>query len=85
MHDESKQDHDQIDMQIEHLLVLRLAGEQEGRTREFIYAELRDIDCDALDDAIERLERAGVLLVRGERLQQSPALERIDRLDLIGV
>jgi hypothetical protein len=85
MHDESKQDHDEIDMRIEHLLVLQLAGQTDGRTREHVYAELRGIDRDALDDAIERLEHAGVLLVRGERLHQSPALERIDRLDMIGV
>jgi hypothetical protein len=85
MHGSSKQDHDEIDMRIEHLLILQVAGATEGRARERVYTELRDIDRDALDGAIERLERAGVLHVCGDRLQRSPALERIDRLDLIGV
>jgi hypothetical protein len=85
MHEQSKQDHDEIDMRIEHLLVLQVAGESEGQERARVYAELRDIDRDALDGAVERLERAGVLHVCGDRLQRSPALERIDRLDMIGV
>jgi hypothetical protein len=85
MHDESKQDQGELDAHAEHLLVLDVAGVRRGRERERIYHTLHGLEPSRIDAAIESLRRVGVVLVKGQSVHQSPALERIDRLDMIGV
>jgi hypothetical protein len=50
-----------------------------------MYHALRDRPRTEVDSAIERLEQAGVVAVKGARVHASPALERLDELGLIGV
>lgn len=85
MHGESKQDGCEIDSYAEHLVVLDVAGVRRGRQRHRIHRMLRGLERDRIDAAIESLQRAGVVIVKGQRVHQSPALERIDRLDMICV
>jgi hypothetical protein len=85
MHDESKQDQDELDAYAEHLLVMDVAGLRRGHERTRIYATLHPLSPSRLDAAIESLQRAGVVIVKGQRVYHSPALERIDRLDMICV
>jgi hypothetical protein len=85
MHGASKQGGCQIDSYAEHLVVLTVAGVERGRTREQVYRTLSDVDRERLDDAIDSLAAVGVVVVKGRSVHQSRALERIDRLDMIGV
>jgi hypothetical protein len=50
-----------------------------------MYHALRDRPRTDIDAAIERLEQAGVVIVKGARVHASPALKRLDELGLIGV
>jgi hypothetical protein len=79
---QSNQD-SQIDIWAEHLVVLDVVGIDQGRTRELIYRSLRDVDPRRLDTAIGRLDAAGVVQLRGDRVVQSDALKRLDRLCMI--
>ena len=72
-----------IDTWAESLIVLALAGISNGRTKQRLYRSLRDIEPARIEAATERLLQAGVIEQHGTHLVQSPALERLDRLDLI--
>jgi hypothetical protein len=80
-------DHDagEIDVWAESLIVLAVVGAKNGRTRDRLYRSLRDIDPARVDAATRRLAAAGVVQLRGRRVTQSTALERLDRLDMITI
>lgn len=83
MRGESNHDSCEIDTWAESLVVLAVAGVVNGRTRERLYRSLRDIEPERIDAATARLIKAGVVELRGRRVVQSAALERLDRLDMI--
>jgi hypothetical protein len=85
MHGESKQDGCRIDSHAEHLVILQVAGEARGRTRERIYSELSDLGARRVDEAVASLAAVGVVVLAGHSVRQSPALERIDALGYITV
>jgi hypothetical protein len=85
MHGPSKQGSDEIDSHAEHLVVLTVAGVKRGRRRDQVYRTLSDLDRGRLDDAIDSLAAAGVVVVKGCSVHQSPALERIDQLDFLAI
>jgi hypothetical protein len=68
----------------EYLVVLEVVGRGRGRERERMYRALRRTAAD-VDAAIASLEQAGVVAVKGARIHASPALERLNDLNLIGV
>jgi hypothetical protein len=82
MRGQSKQD-SEIDVWAEHLVVLDVVGTDQGRTRERIYRSLRDVEARRLDTAIARLVAAGVVQLHGNRVVQTAALNRLDRLHMI--
>ncbi|HTZ85580.1 MAG TPA: hypothetical protein VMB05_02835 [Solirubrobacteraceae bacterium] len=65
-------------------MVLQVAGAARGRTREQVRRALRDLGAYRVDAAIDSLAAVGVVVVTKRSVRQSPALERIDRLDFIG-
>lgn len=69
----------------EYLVVLAVVGRVRGRERQRLYQALRPSPRADIDAAIGRLEVAGVVAVKGERIHASPALRLLDELDLIGV
>lgn len=83
MHGPSKQDAGHIDVLTEKLVVLQVAGVKRGRERVRMYRALRNSPQPSVDAAIESLQSAGVVVVKGKSIHQSAALRRIDRLDLI--
>jgi hypothetical protein len=68
----------------EYLVVLQVAGRVRGRERERMYRALRRTPAE-VDAAIESLEQAGLVAVKGARVHASPALKRLDDLGLIGI
>ncbi len=85
MRKESNHDSCEIDVMAESVVVLSVAGAMNGRTRERLYRSLRDIDPARIDAATASLAKAGVVVLRGKRVVQSAALERLDRLDMISI
>ncbi|MCW3033351.1 MAG: hypothetical protein JWM60_1696 [Solirubrobacterales bacterium] len=85
MRDECNHDQGEVDVWAESLVVLAVVGVKNGRTRDRLYRSLRDIDPARIDAATRRLEAAGVVQLRGRRVTQSTALERLDRLDMISI
>jgi hypothetical protein len=84
MHGKSKQGGPRIDSRIERLVVLQVVGVFYGRPVEQLHGALNDLGARRVNEAIKRLEAVGVVVVNGRTIRQSRALERIDRLDLIG-
>lgn len=74
-----------IDTMAESLIVIAIAGLKSGRTRERLYRSLRDIDPVRIEAATASLIAVGLLRHQGGRIIQTPALERIDRLDMISI
>jgi hypothetical protein len=68
----------------EYLVVLEVVGRVRGRERQRMYQALRRPRAE-VDTAIEGLEQAGVLAVKGARVYATPALRRLDELNLISV
>lgn len=68
----------------ERLVVIDLLGQTRGRTRSSLYRDLRR-DQDTIDAAIDSLVEAGIITTRGERVLATPALERLESLQLIGI
>ena len=68
----------------EYLVVIQVLGRTRGRERERMYRAL-DFGNAEIDAAIASLERAGVLTTAGRLVKASPALARLDGLDLIAV
>ncbi len=85
MHGKSKQGGCQIDSDAEHLVVLQVAGEFYGRSREQVQGALSDLGAHRVNAAIKSLAAVGVVVVNGRTVRQSRALARIDQLDFIGV
>jgi hypothetical protein len=85
MHGESKQDDGPSDPRVERLVLLQVAGKRWGERRERLYRTLRHIEPAALDAAIDSLQAAGVVIVKGRSVPQTRALKRIDDLRVICV
>lgn len=85
MHKQSKQDAEPVDAYTERLVVIQVVGVKRGRERARMYRALRDVAQESIDAAIESLQSAGVVVVKGKSVCESPALGRIDRLHLIGI
>lgn len=85
MHGECNHDPCAIDTEAESLIVLAIAGLKSGRTRERLYRSLRHLDPVRIDAATASLVAVGLLEWRGRRLLQTPALSRIDVLDMIAI
>jgi hypothetical protein len=68
----------------EYLVVIQVLGRARGRERERMYRAL-DFGPADIDAAIANLERAGVLTTAGRLVKASPALARLEHLDLIAV
>jgi hypothetical protein len=68
----------------EYLVILDVVGRRRGRERERMYRALRRRAAED-DAAIESLEQAGIIAVKGARIHASPALKRRNDLNLIGV
>ncbi len=69
----------------EYLVVLEVVGRVRGRERERMYHALGNRPRAEVDAAIKDLEQAGVVAVKGLRVHATPALQRLDELNLIGV
>ncbi len=69
----------------EYLVVLEVLGRVRGRERQRLYRSLHPRARADIDAAVVRLEAAGVVAVKGERIHASPALRLLDELDLIGI
>jgi hypothetical protein len=96
MRDESKQDADDgepeysypggcVNPRTEALIVTCLLGEKRGITLKRLNKELDDLEPGWVDESIESLERAGVVFVSETRLHGTPAMQRLDDLDLIAI
>ena len=85
MHKQSKQDPGPQDFAAERLVLLQVAGKRWGRPRQRMYRVLPDLGPERVDRAIEGLEAVGVVISKGKAVHESPALRRIDALDVIGV
>lgn len=68
----------------EYLVLIQVLGRKRGRERERMY---RALDCGRaeVDAAIASLERAGVLTTTPRVIRASPALARLESLNLIAV
>jgi hypothetical protein len=69
----------------EYLVVLAVVGRSHGRDRERMYRALQARTSAEVDAAIESLDQAGVVAIKGTRVHASPALTRLNDLNLIGV
>jgi hypothetical protein len=85
MQAKSKQDGAPLDVRVERLVVLQVAGVFYGRSREQVQGALNDIGARRVNAAIKSLEAVGVVIVNGRTIRQSRALARIDQLGYIGV
>jgi hypothetical protein len=68
----------------DYLVILQVLS-PEGRTRASLHAILDSLDTAVIDDAVRRLESAGVLVIDGTAVKPSDALMRLNDLDLIAV
>lgn len=85
MQAKSKQDGAPLDVWVERLVVLQVAGVFYGRSREQVQGALNDIGARRVNAAIKSLEAVGVVIVNGRTVRQSKALARIDALGYITV
>jgi hypothetical protein len=69
----------------ERLVAIELLGRPRGRDRDRMYRTLRELSRESIDDAIASLEQAGVLVTAGRTVRASSALNRLERLNLIGI
>ncbi len=67
----------------ESLVIQQLLGEAQGYPLTRLRAELDDLPPDWIDESIESLEKAGVVVVKRTRLHMSAATRRLDALDMI--
>jgi DNA-binding HxlR family transcriptional regulator len=74
-------------LRTERLIVLQLLRDDhdERWSRAELETALDDVEPLALSDAIAHLERRGVVVTQGEHVLASPAVRRIDELELVGV
>ncbi len=78
-------DSERGDFGTEHLLVMQLvfADRPEGRTRRELENLARDVDPEAIEDALRGLQAAGVVILDGERVRPSQCAVRLDALGVI--
>jgi hypothetical protein len=69
----------------ERLVAIELLGRPRGRDRDRMYRTLRELSRETIDEAIVSLEQAGVLETAGRTVRASTALNRLERLNLIGI
>ncbi len=69
----------------EYLVVVQLLDRARGRDRETLHRALGHRERKEIDAALASLERAGVLTVSGRTVRASPALARLEQLNLIAV
>jgi hypothetical protein len=69
----------------QYLVVIEVLNRSHGRQRERMYRTLRAHEREAIDAAIASLEQAGVVTVNGQTIKASPALVRLEQLNLIAV
>jgi hypothetical protein len=69
----------------ERLVVEELLGRPRGRERARIYATHPRLPAEAIDGAIDSLERAGLLRATGQRVWPTEALLRLEGLSLIAL
>ncbi|HEY2768005.1 MAG TPA: hypothetical protein VGI76_07080 [Solirubrobacteraceae bacterium] len=69
----------------ERIVLLELLRDERSErwTRTELERELYDVDPDAISGSLISLEAVGVVSVNGEQVQASPAVRRIDALDMI--
>ena len=67
----------------EDLVVQTVLGEMPGYPLTRIHADLDDLQPGWVEESIESLQKAGVVVFTRTRLHMSPALRRLDALDLI--
>jgi hypothetical protein len=66
-------------------VVIEVLNRSHGRQRERMYRTLRAHEREEIDAAIASLEQAGVVTVNGQTIKASPALARLEQLNLIAV
>jgi hypothetical protein len=69
----------------QYLVVIEVLNRSHGRQRERMYRTLRAHEREEIDAAIASLEQAGVVTVNGQTIKASPALVRLEQLNLIAV
>jgi hypothetical protein len=69
----------------QYLVVIEVLNRSHGRQRERMYRTLRAHEREEIDAAIASLEQAGVVTVNGQTIKASPALARLEQLNLIAV
>jgi hypothetical protein len=69
----------------EYLVILEVLSHARGRDRERMYHALRTQTREEVDAAIVSLVEAGVVIVKGARVHPTPALKRLEELNLIGI
>jgi hypothetical protein len=68
----------------ERVTVIALLGRSRGRRRDSLYRTL-SFSPEVIDDAIRRLEAAGLVTATARTVRASPALTLLDDLKLIGI
>ena len=69
----------------QYLVVIELLNRPHGRDLERMYRTLRSHQRQDIDAAIASLREAGILSVNGQTVKASPALARLEQLNLIAV
>ena len=92
MPDESKQDAPAsafrggcINPYTEGLVVQQVLGHQRGYPLQRLRADLDDLDPTWVEESIESLAKAGVVLVKRTRLHMTEPLKRLDDLDMVTI
>lgn len=70
---------------LEYLIVLEVVSRPRGRDRDRMHRQLRDHTPEAIDEAVEALQHAGVVTATQRTIRPSAALRRLDELGLIAV
>ncbi len=83
MRDESKQVDGPINHYTENLVALQVLRYKRGCPLSKLLATLDDIDPQWVEASVASLERAGVVVVKRTHVHASPALRRVDELDMV--
>jgi hypothetical protein len=69
----------------EALVVQQVLGHLRGYPLSRLRRDLDDLDPEWLEDSIESLKEAGVVLLKRTRIHMSPPVRRLDALDMITI
>lgn len=69
----------------ESLVVQQLLGHQRAYPLRQLRADLDDLEPTWVEDSIESLAKVGVVIVKRTRLHMSPALKRLDDLNMVAI